>query len=85
MDVIKLCEKYPEGNQRVKSSAFFARGSVLLDMGNRQEAKESFVEALSITKDFLINELKAKGQNLEFDNVEVAKLIEPSIFDDQVI
>jgi hypothetical protein len=54
-------------------------------MGNRQEAKDSFVEALNITKEFLINELKAKGQNLEFENVEVSKLIEPSIFDDQVI
>jgi predicted negative regulator of RcsB-dependent stress response len=59
--VIKLCDQYPEGNQRVKSSAYFARGSVLLDMGNRQDAKESFVEALKITKEFLINELKAKG------------------------
>ena len=33
----------------------------------------------------LIRELKVKGQNLEMDNVEVAKLIEPSIFDDEGI
>jgi hypothetical protein len=66
-DVIKLCEVYPEGNQRIKSSAYFSRGSILLDQNNRKEAKESFEEALGITKAVLIQELKAKGQNLEID------------------
>ena len=84
-DVIKLCDQYPEGNLRIKSSAYFSRGSIFLDQNNRKEAKESFEEALNITKAVLIKELKAKGQNLEMDNVTVQKLIEPSIFDDESI
>jgi hypothetical protein len=56
-----------------------------LDQCRRVEAQAEFFKALNITKEVLINELKIKGQNFEVDSVDVKKLIEPSIFDDQSI
>jgi predicted negative regulator of RcsB-dependent stress response len=61
LDVIKLCDLYPEGNQRIKSSAYFTRGSIFLDQNKRSEAKECFEQALAITKEVLIKELRVKG------------------------
>ena len=39
-EVIDLCMKYPAGNERTVTSAYFSVGSILLDQGKRDEAKE---------------------------------------------
>lgn len=81
-NAIKICEKFPEGNERIMSSAYFSLGSLHLDKSERLEAIKNFDMAITITSDILIKYLKGKGQSFETENIETSKLIEPSIFDD---
>jgi tetratricopeptide (TPR) repeat protein len=52
--VIKICEKFPENNERIMSSAYFSLGSLHLDKSERAEAKTNFDLAIKTTKDILI-------------------------------
>ena len=46
--VIALCEEFPENNERIKGSAHFSLGSLLLEMGKRDEARKNLESALKI-------------------------------------
>lgn len=67
------------------SSAYFSLGSLHLDKSDRVTAKLNFDHAIKITQDILVKYLKEKGQCFETEVVDIQKLIEPSIFDDQTI
>jgi tetratricopeptide (TPR) repeat protein len=84
-NAIKICQKFVEGNERIMSSAYFSLGSLYLDKSDRITAKLNFDHAIRITQDILMKYLKEKGQCFETEVVEIKKLIEPSIFDDQTI
>jgi len=38
LEVIEICKKFPAGNERIMSSAYFSLGSIYLDQGKRAEA-----------------------------------------------
>ena len=83
-EVIKLCTKFTEGNERVRASAHFTLGSLLLDQGRRADAKTQFDEALTIHSRYLLESLEKKGQTIPDDQKkDLDKLVEPSIFDDE--
>ena len=46
--VIKLCGKYPDGNDRIITSCHFTLGTLLLEMGKREESQTHLRTALDI-------------------------------------
>ena len=84
-NAIKICQKFTKGNERIMSSAYFSLGSLYLDKSDRVTAKINFDQAIQITQDILVKYLKEKGQSFETEIVDIKKLIEPSIFDDETI
>jgi len=83
--VITICETFKEGNERIKGSAFFALGQIYLEQQQRGEALTNFLQVESILKECLFAKLKEKGQTEVDTTAPVAKLIQPSIFDDDKI
>ena len=93
--VIDLCKKYPEKNQRILGSAYFALGSLQLEMNLREEALFNLTQASNLQKIVLINAFKARGtdeinklnicdnKEIIYEEIPILKLTEPSIFDDE--
>ena len=42
-EVVKLCNQFPQNNERILSSAYFAIGKIHLDQNERPEALEMFM------------------------------------------
>ena len=61
-EVIKRCQEYPEGNQRVMGSAFFNLGQIHLELNQRDQALQHFSRVETILKECLFEKLKENGQ-----------------------
>lgn len=83
--VIKICKDFPEGNQRVLSSAHFYLGKIYLEQTKRELAMEQYAQCLEILKGCLLEKLRQNGQTEIDANISVAELVKPSIFDNQAI
>ena len=59
--VIDLCKKYPENNHRIMGSAYFALGSLQLEMNIREEALFNLTQASNIQKKVIIDAFKSRG------------------------
>lgn len=84
-EVINICKQFPEGNERIMGSAFFALGQIHLESNRREEALTKFLSVESILKQCMFTKLKEAGQSEIDTAAEVSVLIQPSIFDDDKI
>lgn len=85
MEVIKLCEAYPEKNEAVLASATFSAGECYMNVQNPTHALVYFRRSQDLLKADLVEQLKSQGKDFGVQEVEISELLKPSIFDTERI
>lgn len=81
VEVIKLCETYPEKNEAVLASATFSAGECYMSVQNPTHALVYFTKSRDLLKADLISQLKTAGKDFGAQEIEISELLKPSIFD----
>ena len=86
IDVIKLCEAFPEKNEGVLASATFSAGECYMSLNQATHALFQFTRSRDLLKTDLIAQLKAQGKDFGPQaEIELSELLKPSIFDNDRI
>ena len=86
IDVIKLCEAFPEKNEGVLASATFSAGECFMSLNQATHALVHFTRSRDLLKADLISQLTAQGKEFGAQaEIELAELLRPSIFDNDKI
>ena len=81
IEVIKLCELFPEKNEAVLASATFSAGECYMSIQNPTHALVYFTKSRDLLKADLVAQLKSQGKDFGTQEIEISELLKPSIYD----
>lgn len=85
LEVIKLCEEFPEKNEAVLASACLSTGECFMNIQKPTHALVYFSKSRDLLRQDLIGQLKAQGKDFGAQEIEMSELLLPSIFDNDKI